>query len=86
MVFLEQLRNVHSPEACAGHPCCIHNPSDHPLNRAPLSFRLDRNLLPERTCYHGVGHPDPDGLDFIRRTQGPARANADSIHGCDGCC
>jgi hypothetical protein len=28
----------------------------------------------ERTCRHGVGHPDPDDL------------NPDTIHGCDGCC
>lgn len=29
----------------------------------------------ERTCPHGVGHPDPDDV-----------LNEDKVHGCDGCC
>jgi hypothetical protein len=40
----------------------------------------------ERICEHGVGHPDPDHLDFVRHTKGGAAAETESVHGCDGCC
>jgi hypothetical protein len=72
------LRKIHKPSACAGQPCCIHNPSAHPLRDAQLHWRADRRIM-ERICEHGIGHPDPDD----RKT----RSNwAEGVHGCDGCC
>lgn len=65
--------NVHAPEQCAGRPCPIHNPSDHHMRSFPQHWRDDRGLM-ERICPHGVGHPDPDGLE------------SHGVHGCDGCC
>lgn len=76
---------THPAEACAGEHCCIHNPSDHPLNTAPMNWRGDRALM-ERICEHGVGHPDPDDISFKRATRGDRFADAEAIHGCDGCC
>lgn len=65
--------NVHDPERCAGNPCPIHNRTRHHMRRFPQHFRGDRGFM-ERTCPHGVGHPDPDD------------PFADPVHGCDGCC
>lgn len=44
-------------------------------------------VLTERTCPHGVGHPDPDCLDFLRGLllEGSS-AETEAVHGCDGCC
>jgi hypothetical protein len=39
----------------------------------PQVWRGDVGYI-ERTCPHGVGHPDPDEI-FL-----------DAVHGCDGCC
>ena len=36
----------------------------------------------ERICEHGVGHPDPDSLEFFRSIG----VTSMGIHGCDGCC
>lgn len=74
------LVNVHPADRCAGRPCCLHNPSDHPLRDAPLNWRGDRGIM-ERLCAHGIGHPDPDDAAY-RATQG----DDDTVHGCDGCC
>lgn len=70
---------VHAPALCAGRPCVIHAPSDHHMRDWPTSYRYDKNLT-ERTCPHGVGHPDPDDLAW--------RPSQDylGVHGCDGCC
>lgn len=76
---------THRADACTGEHCCIHNPSDHPLKDADLNWRADRGLM-ERLCSHGVGHPDPDDIEFKRRTRGDQYADAEAIHGCDGCC
>ncbi len=70
---------VHRPDVCAGHFCCIHNPSDHPLDKAPLNWR---GHVMERICRHGIGHPDPDDLAWRERV---GRDSA-PVHGCDGCC
>jgi hypothetical protein len=67
------LRNVHRRDACAGEPCCIHNPSDHHMRDWPQMWRDDRGMM-ERRCQHGIGHPDPDD------------PFSDTVHGCDGCC
>lgn len=64
---------VHPVSKCEGQVCTIHNPSDHYAKDWPQHFRLDRGIM-ERTCPHGVGHPDPDDI------------TEDTTHGCDGCC
>ena len=74
----------HAAHTCAGGPCSIHRPSPHPLNAAPLLWRADRGLM-ERTCRHGVGHPDPDGLAYDALVN-PDGAPGRGVHGCDGCC
>lgn len=74
------LAGVHPAARCAGSPCCLHNPSEHPLSGAPLNWRADRGIM-ERICTHGVGHPDPD--DAAHRAK---RGEMDTVHGCDGCC
>lgn len=66
------LKNIHLADKCAGQSCSIHNPSDHHMRNWPLHWRDDRGIC-ERTCPHGIGHPDPDGI-------------GDGVHGCDGCC
>lgn len=77
---------THPASACADDPhCCIHNPSVHPLDYAPMNWRGDRGLM-ERICPHGTGHPDPDDIAFKRRTRGDRFADGESVHGCDGCC
>lgn len=81
----QRILNVHAPEACAGGPCVIHAPSAHHMRDWPTHWRSDRGLM-ERICEHGTGHPDPDSLAFIRRSQGRSAARAEGIHGCCGCC
>lgn len=70
--------HCHGPAVCAGRPCPVHRPSDHPLRSCPLHWRGDGGYL-ERVCSHGYGHPDPD--DFkVRHYDYPG------AHRCDGCC
>ena len=78
---------THSASQCSGEFCCLHNPSDHPLKSAPLNWRADRGMM-ERTCEHGIGHPDPDDLAHKRRVMSAADYDrqAFGVHGCDGCC
>lgn len=78
------LNQVHSIEQCINRGCAIHNrPSDHPLKKAPLNWRPDRNIL-ERICEHGVGHPDADAAEFQRSIG----RELENVHGCCGygCC
>lgn len=75
------LGGVHPATLCAGQACALHAPSDHPLVRAPLNWRQDRQML-ERLCEHGVGHPDPDSLAYRRRIG----IDDTGTHGCCGCC
>lgn len=83
---------VHGPNLCRGEFCCIHNPSAHHMRDWPLSFRLDRaDSLAERTCVHGLGHPDPDSVAYImgelmERGAYPSHFLNVVLHGCDGCC
>lgn len=81
----QQLVNVHDRAQCAGHPCCVHNPTEHHMYGWRQHWRSDRQLM-ERLCRHGVGHPDPDHLDYHRRSFGPTAARYVGVHGCDGCC
>lgn len=73
---------VHGRSVCRGPNCIIHNPSDHRMREWTLVWRADRGFF-ERLCpAHGVGHPDPDGLEHVI-AQGMEGAG---IHGCCGCC
>jgi hypothetical protein len=81
----QELTGVHPAALCQGHPCSIHNPSDHHMTGWRQHWRADRALM-ERVCPHSIGHPDPDHLAFIGRAAGPGNAAGEAIHGCDGCC
>lgn len=76
---------THTAEHCAGPVCAVHRPTEHHMRRWPMVWRSERALL-ERLCPHGVGHPDPDHLAFIRQKYGELEAHYESVHGCDGCC
>jgi hypothetical protein len=83
-VFLSDGSTIraHKKKFCTA-PCPIHAPSSHHMLTWPLHWRDDRSIF-ERICPHGIGHPDPDTMTFIKRTQGDA--GDDGVHGCDGCC
>lgn len=72
---------THSPEACEGRNCCIHNPSEHRLSSAPLNWRGDRKIM-ERICEHGIGHPDFDSAQYLSSIG----KGYENVHACDGCC
>lgn len=86
--YTGQVLQVHPPEVC-WKPCPVHEPSDHPLNEAPLHWRADMKLW-ERICPHGTGHPDPDDVAYKRITMLPAvfAGYCYESHGCCGerCC
>lgn len=75
------LLHTHSPDKCAGRPCCIHNPSNHHMRSWPLNWREDTGVM-ERICPHGVGHPDPDDAAYNVSIGKEYK----TVHGCDGCC
>lgn len=77
----ELLAHVHSEDKCNGRRCPIHNLTDHSMRAFPQHFRLDNGLM-ERTCPHGIGHPDPDALPYFEERG----LRGFDIHGCDGCC
>lgn len=75
--------HIHPKSACKGHPCVFHNPSDHKMKDWPKVLRLDWGPpFVERQCPHGIGHPDPDSLAYLK-SQGHESMD---VHGCDGCC
>lgn len=75
------LGNIHPADTCLGQDCVIHSPSNHHMRRWPLTWRGDKKCF-ERTCPHGVGHPDPDDAAFQHAIGRPEL----TVHGCDGCC
>ncbi|MDH3424255.1 MAG: hypothetical protein OEN00_14780 [Gemmatimonadota bacterium] len=75
---------AHPASVCAGEICCIHNPSDHHMVEWPQHWRSDAGKM-ERLCPHGIGHPDPDEIEWLIKAD-PQRADQLVIHGCDGCC
>ena len=81
----QTITHVHDPANCEGQGCAIHHPSNHPMATLPTLWRDDRGLM-ERVCEHGVGHPDPDHIAWVRRNRGWDVADAELVHGCDGCC
>lgn len=77
---------IHKRGDCKGPHCPFHNPSDHKMKDWPINWRDDRKLV-ERICPHGIGHPDPDDLEFKRQWYGTIYKDyAFESHGCDGCC
>lgn len=70
---------------CKKYGCAIHAPSDHSMKNFPTHWRDDGRKM-ERICEHGIGHPDPDHLNWVKRTYGEARMMMEEVHGCDGCC
>lgn len=73
---------MHTPDKCAGRPCCIHNPSNHHMRTWQMNYRTDKGTM-ERICLeHGVGHPDPDDAAYWESVGKPEM----NIHGCCGCC
>lgn len=87
MVLLtDQLLLGHHPTtACAGHPCVIHSPTDHPMRSWRLVWRAGRGIF-ERLCAHDRPHPDPDQRNHWVVTLGEDEAAIQSLHPCDGCC
>lgn len=77
-------------QTCWDGFCVIHNPSNHHMKEWDINIRLDRLTLAERLCPHGVGHPDPDSVNYITTQLAMAGRNpkqyALTSHGCDGCC
>ena len=68
------LTATHSIAECRDPQCTLHRRTEHAMRDFPQTWRDDRGIM-ERTCPHGVGHPDPDGL-----------SDGSGVHGCDGCC
>ncbi len=85
------MSGVHTAGSCFGPNCCIHNPSDHPLNTAPLSWMGGSVRAMSRVCKHGFHHPDPDDIAFKMLLLDWMTVEAiTSVHlmkeNCDGCC
>ena len=76
--------NIHPEnDGCRIDGCMIHNPDTEWAGAEwPYFPRGDGRI--ERTCLHGVGHPDPNTARFLT-TRGWSHAAA-YTHGCDGCC
>jgi hypothetical protein len=77
------LVGVHLPDQCAGRNCWIHNPSGHPLDKAPIYCAEGVRVL--RICDHGMPHRDPDDLDYVLATRSMTRDDIPP-EDCDGCC
>jgi len=71
---------VHDASKCKGQRCVFHNPSEHRMSSWRMILR--ETGLVERACMHGVGHPDPDSVDYFNRMGWKGY----DVHGCDGCC
>ena len=63
-------------------PCAIHSPSDHHMAHLPYLVRYDKHAVVERICPHGVGHPDPDSVAWVKRRFGDEAAVEAGTHGC----
>lgn len=75
-----KLTRVHSSVMCSGKWCVVHNPMA-PTRSRYLTWRDDRGIF-EDVCWHGVGHPSPEQLDFWNETN----REWEAVHGCCGCC
>lgn len=79
------IHNVHPLAHCLGRPCCVHHPTPHHMSTWPQNYRDDSGAM-ERVCPHGVGHPDPDHLAWVKHMTNAQVARWHGVHGCDGCC
>jgi len=81
----------HSKAHCYPDVCAVHRPSKtNVMRKWPFEVRLMKYGIIERKCPHGVGHTDPDSMDWAHRVYdlrlGEENVEALGIHGCDGCC
>lgn len=76
------LLRIHGLNVCKGERCVVHNPTDHLMRTWPLYYQEHTRWLAYRECPHGLGHPDPDSLDYFTRLD----AAYMGVHTCDGCC
>jgi hypothetical protein len=74
---------THPAEKCAGRFCCIHNPPAHHMREWEMNWRSDTGVM-ERFCPHGIGHPDPDHMAYVKSVD--PELTWQGVHGCDGCC
>lgn len=82
---------THGVDACRGTVCVVHAPSEHHMRDWPLGFSAATTsygqvLLGTRTCEHGVVHPDPDSLAYLRDVTHQLSPAVFGHTGCDGCC
>lgn len=78
--------SIHNPTQCAGRPCVFHNPSDHALSKAKVSYNESLHRV-ERVCSHGIHHPDVDEVVKVYDGFGETEALKFAKHNdCDGCC
>ncbi len=80
-----EILHTHLPATCKGQACSVHNPSDHHMAKWRQHWRSDRKIM-ERLCPHGVGHPDPDEMSFLKKRLPKREFETHGVHGCDGCC
>lgn len=75
---------IHAKHLCEGHGCPFHHPSEHHMRTWYRVVRTDKYGAPvERTCTHGVGHPDPDSTAYLKTLlPSDEDAWALSVHGC----
>jgi hypothetical protein len=77
---------IHPPSKCKDRRigCPFHGPTDHHMVTWPIQIRASG--LVERICEHGVGHPDPDSVEYFAGLLLPDEGRWWTVHGCDGCC
>lgn len=75
-------KRLHDEARClSDRYCAIHRPSNHHMNGWDINIR--ETVLAERLCPHGIGHPDPDSVNWLTKVTGRTFWGT---HGCDGCC
>ena len=81
---------IHPLDWCKGEWCPFDSPSFHHMVRWQKVIRMDKGDIVERTCPHGIGHPDPDSAHWALSGGHSVTADTDAyqylLHGCDGCC
>lgn len=82
-----QLSNTHSPEACEGQLCDVHDRRGRvPWADWPLNWREDRGMMEVIDPVNGIGHPTKAQYEFWKRTLGEEATYYQMIHGCNGAC
>jgi hypothetical protein len=81
----------HSRTDCYPGRCAAHRPSKgNHMRLWRFEVRLDKYGIMERFCPHGIGHPDPDSIDWAHdvydERMGSENVEYLAVHGCDGCC